>query len=102
MRIHFGRSGGNAVLCLPAVGNERAAGGGDRRATRKSLWHRMRRHRNGIRMEGALYCRPECLQSSLAAHLRRLQEQALSQPPSNRIPLGLLMVARGKLTYNEV
>lgn len=68
----------------------------------KSFWHRMRRHRNGILMEGVLYCRPECMQSSLAAHLTRLQEQPASPPPSNRIPLGLLMVARGKLSYNEV
>jgi hypothetical protein len=62
----------------------------------------MWRRQSGISLEGVHYCGAECLESVLAGHLARLQSLSPAPPPSNRMPLGLLMVARGKLTYNEV
>jgi Type II secretion system (T2SS), protein E, N-terminal domain len=67
----------------------------------KPSWHRMWARRHGTLLEGVFYC-PQCLHPALLAHLSRLHAAALPSPPSNRIPLGLLMVARGKLTYNQV
>lgn len=68
----------------------------------KTVWHRLWRRQSGISMEGVLYCRPQCLESALVGLLERLQSLSPAPPPSHRMPLGLLMVARGKLTYNEV
>lgn len=68
----------------------------------KSLWRRVWRRRHGIRFDGALYCHPQCLEVAVRAELLRLLNQAPVSPPVNRMPLGLLMVARGKLTYTEV
>ena len=70
----------------------------------RSLWQRLRRrHRpEGTFLQGLFYCRPQCLETALLGQLSRLRGMAPSPPPPNRIPLGLLMVARGKLTYLEV
>ncbi|MGD0415525.1 MAG: hypothetical protein ABSA80_09245, partial [Terriglobales bacterium] len=70
----------------------------------QSLWQRFRkRHRpNGTFLQGAFYCQPQCLETALINQLSRLRVIAPSPPPPNRIPLGLLMVARGKLTHIEV
>jgi hypothetical protein len=70
----------------------------------KSLWQSVRdRHRpNGTYLQGVFYCRPECLESALVGQLSRLRIMAPSTQSPNRIPLGLLMVARGKLTFVEV
>src|SRR5208282_3789487 len=42
------------------------------------------------------------LETALLGQLSRLRTMAVSSQPPNRIPLGLLMVARGKITYLEV
>ena len=68
----------------------------------QSLWHRVLRRQNGISLEGVHYCGPQCMESALVVQFARLQALSPTPPPSNRMPLGLLMVARGKLTYNEV
>jgi hypothetical protein len=70
----------------------------------QSLWQRFRhRHRpNGTFLQGAFYCQPQCLETALTNQLSRLRVMAPSPQPPNRIPLGLLMVARGKLTHVEV
>ncbi|HEX7423916.1 MAG TPA: hypothetical protein VF311_08525 [Terriglobales bacterium] len=70
----------------------------------QSLWQRLRnRHRpNGTFLQGVFYCQPQCLETALIGQLSRLRVMAPSPQPPNRIPLGLLMVARGKLTYLEV
>jgi len=67
-----------------------------------SLWHRLRHRSSGTLLQGVFYCRPQCLETALIGQLSRLRATAPSPPPPNRIPLGLLMVARGKLTYVEV
>ncbi len=70
----------------------------------QSLWHRLRHRRrpNGTFLQGIFYCQPRCLEAALTGQLSRLHVITPPPPPPNRIPLGLLMVARGKLTYTEV
>jgi hypothetical protein len=69
----------------------------------QTFWQRLhhRRH-SGTFLQGVFYCQPQCLQTALTAQLSRLHVLAPAPLPPNRIPLGLLMVARGKLTYIEV
>ena len=69
---------------------------------RKSLWRRIWAKRPGIRLDGVLYCHPQCLETAFRRELLRLQRQTPASPAANRMPLGLLMVARGKLTYDQV
>jgi hypothetical protein len=69
---------------------------------RTSRWYRLRHRPSGTFLHGVFYCRPECLESALVGQLSRLRIIDPSPQPPNRIPLGLLMVARGKLTYLEV
>jgi hypothetical protein len=69
-----------------------------------SFWERIHQNRRpyGTFLQGNFYCRPQCLETALLGQLSRLRITAPPPPPPNRIPLGLLMVARGKLTYLEV
>ncbi len=67
-----------------------------------SLWYRLRHRRSGTLLQGVFYCQPQCLDTALIGQLSRLRVTAPSPQPPNRIPLGLLMVARGKLTHIEV
>ena len=70
----------------------------------QTFWQRFRqRHRpNGTFLQGAFYCQPQCLEAALLGQISRLRVAAPPPQPPNRIPLGLLMVARGKVTYLEV
>jgi hypothetical protein len=68
----------------------------------KSLWGRVWQRRNGVHFDGVLYCHPQCLETAVRQELTRLQAYTPSSPPANRMPLGLLMVARGKLSYDQV
>jgi hypothetical protein len=68
----------------------------------RTLWQRITRRSMGALLQGVFYCRPQCLETALALHLSRLHVAAPGPLPPHRIPLGLLMVARGKLTYVEV
>jgi hypothetical protein len=67
----------------------------------RTPWQRLR-HRQGAFLQGAFYCQPQCLETALISQLSHLRVMAPSPQPPNRIPLGLLMVARGKLTFAEV
>jgi hypothetical protein len=67
-----------------------------------SLWRRLRHRPSGTLLQGIFYCQPQCLDTALIGQLSRLRVTAPSPQPPNRIPLGLLMVARGKLTHIEV
>ncbi len=68
----------------------------------QSRWQRFSSSASGTFLQGSFYCRPQCLEAALVGRLARLQDVAPSALPPNRIPLGLLMVARGKLTHLEV
>jgi hypothetical protein len=67
-----------------------------------SFWRRVWGRRNKIRFNGVLYSHQQCLETAIRLELLRLQNQTPAPPPANRMPLGLLMVARGKLTYDQV
>jgi hypothetical protein len=68
------------------------------------FWQRFRDRLRpkGIFLQENFYCHPPCLETALTNQLSRLQMMIPSKLPPNRIPLGLLMVARGKLTFIEV
>jgi len=68
----------------------------------RSLWRHIWRYQRGIRLQGVFYCRPQCLETALLAQLARIQALAPVLLPPNRMPLGLLMVVRGWLTYEQV
>ena len=68
----------------------------------KSPWARFRQHRHGTLLQGVFYCSRQCLETALTAQLARLYALPPAAAPSNRIPLGLLMVARGWLTHEQV
>jgi len=68
----------------------------------KSPWTRIWHPPTGAFLQGIFYCRPKCLETALIAQLARLYPLAPAAAPSNRIPLGLLMVARGWLTHEQV
>ena len=70
----------------------------------ESLWQRFRSRRRptGTFLQDAFYCRPQCLETALVNQLSSLRITVPALPPPNRIPLGLLMVARGKLSHVEV
>jgi len=67
----------------------------------KRHWTRLH-SQPGALLDGRFYCRPQCLEKALVGHISRLLAMTQPLPPPNRIPLGLLMVARGKLTHTEV
>jgi len=68
----------------------------------KSPWARLWQHRSGAFLQGVFYCQRQCLETALMAQLARLHALPPAAPPANRIPLGLLMVARGWLTHEQV
>ncbi len=68
----------------------------------KSLWRRVWTRRHGIRFDGVFYCQAQCLETAVQRELTRLQNQVPTPLSPNRMPLGLLMVARGKVTYDQV
>jgi hypothetical protein len=70
----------------------------------QSVWQRLRdRHRpTGTFLQGVFYCHPQCLETALMSQLSQLRAVAPAPQTPNRIPLGLLMMARGKLTDIEV
>ena len=71
----------------------------------RSLWQEIKKtcRHGGTFLEGSCTHRqPQCLETALTVQLSTLRGQTPTMQPPNRIPLGLLMVARGKLTYPEV
>lgn len=71
-------------------------------AAPKTIWQRIFQRRTGTLLQGVFYCQPGCLQTAFNVELSRLHMLSSARLPPNRIPLGLLMVGRGKLTYTEV
>jgi hypothetical protein len=65
----------------------------------RSLGRRMRRRSRGVRMQGARYCRTECLELALIEVLGRTRPVSRrAAMASHRIPLGLLLLSRQQLT----
>ncbi len=82
-------------LARPACGHASCSGP-------PQLWQRIRRPAVGALLQGVYYCQPRCLEIALNRELSRLQSAHPAPLPPNRIPLGLMMVAHGKLTYEDV
>ncbi len=70
-------------------------------AESKKNWPRFR-GQPGTLLNGKFCCHRQCLEMVLTSQLSHLLAMTQPVPPPNRIPLGLLMVARGKLTHIEV
>ena len=68
----------------------------------RPLWQRLIGRRFGIVFHGSFYCGPKCLETALVGQISRLRSMARPTQTASRMPLGLLMVARGKLTPVEV
>jgi hypothetical protein len=69
----------------------------------RSRRRRMRRRSRGVRMQGAWYCRSECLEVALLEVLERagsIPHRAAVAP--HRIPLGLLLLSRQQLTAAQL
>jgi hypothetical protein len=69
----------------------------------RSKWRRMQRRSRGVSMQGARYCRTECLELALLEVLtraRRGPNQATIAP--HRVPLGLLLLSRRQLTAAQL
>jgi hypothetical protein len=68
-----------------------------------SVWRRLRRRRHGVRMQGAWYCRAECLEQALAEFLARVRSASRHNAiASHRVPLGLLLLSRQQLTAEQL
>jgi Type II secretion system (T2SS), protein E, N-terminal domain len=69
----------------------------------RSPWGRMRRRSRGVRMQGARYCRTECLELALLEVLTRARPTPHSATIApHRIPLGLLLLSRQQLTAPQL
>lgn len=65
----------------------------------KSTWRKMRRRSRGVRLQGARYCRTECLELALIEVLGQARREPGRAPvAAHRIPLGLLLLSRKQLT----
>jgi hypothetical protein len=67
----------------------------------RSLWQLLWRKPSGALLQGMYFC-ADCLGAALTAQLKQLDRWTPKVAAASRIPLGLLMVARGRLTYTEV
>lgn len=70
---------------------------------RGGLWRRMSGRGSGVCMQGARYCRAECLEPAVFEVLSRMRPEAGSAPrAAHRIPLGLLLLSRQQLTAEQL
>jgi hypothetical protein len=69
-----------------------------RRLWRRTVWWNQR-----IRLHGAHYCAPHCFETVARHCFSEVCARAVSASPvQHRIPLGLLMLSRGQLTYPQL
>jgi Type II secretion system (T2SS), protein E, N-terminal domain len=69
----------------------------------KSTWRKMRRRSGGVRLQGARYCRTECLELALIEVLGQARrEPGRATVAAHRIPLGLLLLSRKQLTAPQL
>jgi hypothetical protein len=70
--------------------------------TKGRVWTRVRKLRTGVRLEGQWYCSPECLETALRNLLSRTSVRPTPVATPRHVPLGLLMLSRGKLTPEQL
>ncbi len=68
----------------------------------RSPWSRLRRRRQGVRMQGSWYCRTQCLERSLAEVLGREHPVSREMVAAHRVPLGLLLLSRQQVTGEQL
>lgn len=85
-----------AATLLPRCDNPECRAG-------KNVWTRILRSRGGTRCAGNWYCSPACLETALVDRFTALcQPPPLPRAVQHRIPLGLLMLARGLITQEQL
>ena len=68
-----------------------------------STWRKMRRRSRGVRLQGARYCRTECLELALIEALGQARPGSRrAAVAAHRIPLGLLLLSRNQLTAEQL
>jgi hypothetical protein len=66
-------------------------------------WRRLRRRSRGVRLAGTRYCGTECLEQALVEVLERTHSVSSRHPIApHRIPLGLLLLSRQRLTAAQL
>ena len=66
-------------------------------------WVQLRRTGRRVKLEKNWYCPGECLERALATMLLALKTSyPARQPPRHRLPLGLLLVSRGELDFDQL
>ncbi len=58
---------------------------------------------NGIELQGAWYCSPQCFEAAARRHFQRSAVSVRNNPRlQHRVPLGLLMLSRGQLDNRQL
>lgn len=79
----------------------RCSASGCRRAHK--LFPAYRRRRAGILLDGRWYCSTQCLETPLALRVQNLVSSFSPRSPRvYRVPIGLLLVGRGVITYSQL
>jgi hypothetical protein len=69
----------------------------------RRLWRRIGWWNQRIRLRGAHYCAPTCFENAARECFSEVCAQSVTASPvQHRIPLGLLMLSRGQLTYPQL
>jgi len=74
----------------------------DCKVTRR-MWQRISWWNGRIRLRGSSYCAPQCFESAARKYFSAACAPVVAvSPVRHRIPLGLLMLSRGQLTYPQL
>jgi hypothetical protein len=69
----------------------------------RRLWWRLSGKHAGIALQGAWYCGAECFERAVRELLSRaVVESPPAEPAGHRIPLGLVLLSRGKITHPQL
>src|SRR5215813_2532658 len=69
----------------------------------RDVWGNRVLARQGIHLQGAWYCSPQCFEAAARRHFMRAAVAVLPTPRAqHRIPLGLLMLSRGELDNRQL
>jgi len=70
-----------------------------RRTSRAQIWGK----RGGIELQGIWYCSPQCFERAVERQFVRASVARFPTPgPQHRVPLGLLLLARGELSNGQL
>lgn len=71
---------------------------------RRSLRHSFARRLDGVQIAGQWYCGPACCEAGLEHHISSLimESRRLKASRKARVPLGLMLLSRGKVTQDQL